>query len=100
MKSERVSLVVIVAREEMGETLLTHLRKLGAKGFTTTLACGFGRHGKRPANFLDTKNLRIETLVSSEIADKILEELSKAIEDQVLVAYRLPVDAIPSGKFT
>jgi hypothetical protein len=100
MKSERVSLVVIVAREEMAETLLGHLKKLGAKGFTTNMACGFGRHGKRPADFLDSKNVRIETLVPSAVGDKILEELSKASEDEVLVAYQLPVDAIPAGKFS
>ena len=58
-----------------------------------------GGHGHRRPSFLDSGNIRIETLVDSAVAAKILERVVHDYEGQDIVAYTSDVEAVPKGRF-
>jgi len=71
-----LKLVTIVAEEAIAQRLIDDIRRLGASGYTASEARGEGSRGKRMGRVGEV-NLRIETVVSATVADRIFERLAE-----------------------
>jgi nitrogen regulatory protein PII len=80
MKIQR-KLVTIVIEHALESRLIRDLHKLGVKGHTVTAAQGSGPHGRR-AGEIDGGNVKIETVVSVEMQEKIIELLRASYLDK------------------
>ena len=67
--------VTIVAEAILEGRLVGDLRSAGALGWTITSARGEGPRGRRVSDF-EGGNVRVETLVSEEVAERIWSRLS------------------------
>lgn len=75
MNTTPLKMVVIVAEPVLETRLVSELLGLGAKGFSIVDGRGEGsRHAH--ATDLPGSNVRIETIVRSEVADRIMEHVS------------------------
>ncbi|NDC38611.1 MAG: transcriptional regulator, partial [Proteobacteria bacterium] len=72
MQLTSLKLVTIVAEAVLQERILEDIRTLGAKGCTIMNSEGHGSRGRRTGE-IPGQNIRIETLVSPSVADKIIE---------------------------
>lgn len=81
MKSIERKLVTIVIEHALESRLIRDLHKLGVHGHTVTAAQGSGPKGRR-AGEIDGGNVRIETVVPSEIREKIIEHLEQHYLDK------------------
>jgi nitrogen regulatory protein P-II 2 len=76
MSSTPLKMVVIVAEPVLESRLVTEIRELGAKGFSIVEGRGEGsRHAH--ATDLPGSNVRIETIVSDDVADRIMQHVSE-----------------------
>jgi hypothetical protein len=66
--------LVIIAPEGTEATLERELLHLGVDGFSAWPVKGYGQHGHRPTQWA-TGNVRIEALVTRELAERVLAEL-------------------------
>jgi nitrogen regulatory protein PII len=98
-QTAKVTLVTVVAVFELEDRLVKDLTALGVHGYTRGKVEGFGLHGPRMAGLVDASNMRIEMLVSSELADRILDRLATKYVDQAIIAYVHEVQAVPPEHF-
>lgn len=95
----RLKLVTIVAEAVLEERLVDDLRRLGAKGYTVTDARGEGSRGLRTMDW-EGKNIRLETIVSEEVAERILAHLQEAyFPHYAIIAYVENVEVIRGKKY-
>ena len=71
-----LKLVTIVAESLLEKRLVEEVKRLGAKGYTITPARGEGSRGIRSVD-LEGQNIRLETIVSEEVALRILQRLQE-----------------------
>lgn len=81
MKLTEIKLVTIITLDVLENELIEFIKQAGAKGYTISEARGEGLSSLRNSE-LEGKNIRIETLVSQETANKILEHLVKNYFDK------------------
>jgi nitrogen regulatory protein PII len=99
VNSVRAKLITIIAAAEFEERLAQDLIRLGAGGYTTSLVDGRGKSGQRIRSFFKISNVRLETIVPSEMAEAILAHFSQVAETLDIVAFCHDVDAIPRKHF-
>ncbi len=95
----KVKLVTIIASSELQDRIIEDLRKVGAGGYTITRASGGGLHGPRVRGIWDTGNVRIESLMSTELAERVLEHVTQAYADLPFIAFAVDVEAMPPEHF-
>jgi nitrogen regulatory protein P-II 2 len=95
----KAKIVTIVATSELVDRLTAALKELGAAGYTSVLVNGHGLHGKRTRGAFDAGNIRLETIVSPAVAEKILSHIATAYEGFEIVAFAHEVDAVPRSRF-
>ena len=100
VETAKVSLITIIAAFELQDRLVKDLHRLGVKGYTVGKVQGAGVHGPRMAGLADAPNLRIEVLVSDEVARRILDRVSSKYNDQPIICYLHQVEATPRDHFT
>ena len=71
-----LKLVTIVAGSLLEKRLVEEVKRLGAKGYTITPARGEGSRGMRSVDW-EGQNIRLETIVSEEVALRILQKLQE-----------------------
>jgi nitrogen regulatory protein P-II 2 len=99
MHTARLRLVTIVAEAVLAESLVVGLRDLGVSGYTMSDARGEGSRGRRTGE-IPGENVRIETLVTPETADRILEMLAERyFADYALVAWVVEADVVRGDKY-
>ena len=69
-----LKLVTIVAESLLEKRLVEEVKRLGAKGYTITPARGEGSRGIRSVDW-EGQNIRLETIVSEEVALRIVQRL-------------------------
>jgi nitrogen regulatory protein P-II 2 len=90
----------IVTESILKDEIVTLIRRHGATGHTLTKVEGEGSRGVRASDW-EGRNVKIETLVTPEVADAILEELnSQYFEDYAVVAWLSEVNVLRGDKFT
>lgn len=99
MKTTQLKLITIIAEDGLEARLLRDLKALGSKGYTIANVRGVGLHTDRTNEF-EGENIRIETLVSKDVADKILEKLSADYFDRYsIIAYVETVEVVRGERF-
>ncbi len=99
MKTVPLKEVTIVAEALLEERLLREIRELGAHGYTVGQVRGEGSRGVRASEW-EGKNVRIETLVSAEVADRILAHIAEEyFEHYAVVAYLSDVQVVRGEKY-
>ncbi|MCU0284279.1 MAG: hypothetical protein MUD13_10360 [Candidatus Nanopelagicales bacterium] len=76
MHTEELLLVTIVAEAIVEHRLVRDVAAAGARGWTVVDARGQGSRGVRADEF-EGSNIRLETLVTPQVADRILEVLAR-----------------------
>ena len=95
----KVKLVTIIASSELQDRIIEDLRQAGAGGYTIARASGGGLHGPRMRGMWDTGNVRIESLVSADVAERVLEHVAEAYADLPFIAFAVDVEAVPAEHF-
>lgn len=99
MKTIPLKLVTIVAESVLEAHITEDLTSLGAKGHTCTHASGRGARGVRVSD-VEEGNVKIETIVSAEVADKILEHLAaNYFRHYAVIAYLENVEVVRGDKY-
>jgi nitrogen regulatory protein P-II 2 len=75
MHTHPLKLVTIIAEPVLEQRITHELRALGATGFTVTEGRGEGSRGWH-ATEIPGVNIRIDTIVTSAVADRIVEHLA------------------------
>jgi len=96
---KKLKLVTIVAESVLEERLLRELRQLGARGYTVVMARGEGTRGIHASSW-EGPNLRIETLVSPEVAERIMSHVaSHYFADYAVIVYSVDAEVIRGEKY-
>lgn len=99
MQTTPVKLVTIIAESVLEDRLLRDIRRLGAKGYTRSDVHGEGSRGRRVGD-VEGANVRLECLVSSEVADRIVTQLAEHyFENYAIVAFVRDVSVVRGDKY-
>lgn len=94
-----LKLVTLIIERVLKDKVLRDLRKLGAKGWTLTNVSGNGSRGVRASEW-EGENLRVETVVSPAVADKILEHVSAMyFAHYAVIVYMENVQVVRGDKY-
>ncbi|MCX7782254.1 MAG: transcriptional regulator [Meiothermus sp.] len=95
-----LKLVTIIAEGFLEEKLVREVKKLGAKGYTITPARGEGSRGVRASEW-EGNNIRLETIVSPAVAEKILARLAEVyFANYAVIAFVENVEVVRGEKYT
>jgi nitrogen regulatory protein P-II 2 len=99
MKTIPLKLVTIVAETVLESHLVEEILELGAKGYTCTHASGRGKRGVRVSD-VEEGNVKIETIVSPVVAERILEHLSENyFRHYAVIAYLENIEVVRGDKY-
>ncbi len=100
MHTYPVKLVTIIAEPVLEARLTSELRRMGATGWTIVEGRGEGSRGIHAAE-IPGVNIRIDTIVSPTVADRIVEHMATHyfVEYEV-IAYVSDVSVVRSEKYT
>ena len=91
--------VTIVAERVLRDDLLDLLKRHGATGWTLTAVEGEGSRGVRASEW-EGRSVQIDTLVSAEAADGIMEEIGrKYFADWSVIVYAAEVEVLRGEKY-
>lgn len=92
-------LVTIIAEHVLREPITADLKRLGARGYSVGEVEGEGTRGIHAQDW-QGKNVRIEAIVSPEVADRTMSHLAATyFTDYSVVAWTTNVEVWRSGKF-
>ncbi|WP_027882587.1 P-II family nitrogen regulator [Meiothermus rufus] len=95
-----LKLVTIIAEAYLEERLVREIKQLGAKGYTITSARGEGSRGVRASEW-EGNNIRLETIASPAVAEKILQRLAEIyFANYAVIAYVENVEVMRGDKYT
>jgi nitrogen regulatory protein P-II 2 len=99
MKTIPLCLLTVVAESILKDRLIQDVRNAGARGYTITDAEGEGHRQRRVSEILGS-NIRLETIVSREVADRLLESISaEYFPHYAVVAFLSEVTVIRGDKY-
>ncbi len=94
------TLLTIITESSLESGLSKELEMLGANGYTITDARGKGDRGERVAEWDAEKNIRIEVVISGDIALKITDYLQeKYYKNFAMIVYSHEVKVLRPNKF-
>lgn len=99
MRTVPLKLITVIAEAVLEDHLLREFRKLGARGYSLSEVRGEGTRGVHAIDW-EGRNLKIEMLVSAEVADRILEHVADTyFEHYAVVAYVQDVEVVRGEKY-
>ena len=99
MQTEALVLVTVVAEAVVEHRLVRDVEAAGAHGWTVCDARGQGSRGIRASEF-EGSNIRLETLVSAEVADRFLEVLARDYFPRyAVVAWTTSAQVVRTAKY-
>jgi nitrogen regulatory protein P-II 2 len=99
MDTHDLILVTVVAEPVLEDRLTREIMEYGASGYTVTEVRGKGTRGIRTGD-IPGQAVRIETLVSLETADALLDRAAEAwFPHYAVVAWATPVRVVRGDKF-
>ncbi len=99
MHTITLKLVTIVTERILEDRLTRTLDELGAKGYTLTQATGKGSRGVRASEW-EGPDTRIETLVSPEVADRLVAHIAERyFEHYAVIVYVQDADVVRGDKY-
>ena len=92
-------LLTIIAEDALASFIEKEIVAMGAKGYTASTVSGKGLHDLRD-NQWEGENIKIETIVSEQICNEILEHLQKKYFDRyAMIAFYHPVNVVRTNHF-
>jgi nitrogen regulatory protein P-II 2 len=99
MQTVALKLITIIAEAVLEERLIREIKQLGAKGYTVGEVLGQGSRGIRASDW-EGKNVKLEALVSAEVADHILQHVADHyFAHYAVIVYAQDVQVIRSEKY-
>lgn len=99
MNLKSLKLITIITEAVVSEKIIREIQESGASGYTAVAAEGRGSRGVRASEW-EGRNVKIEALVSDQVADKILHLLSEYyFENYAVVAYAQDVQVVRGEKY-
>jgi nitrogen regulatory protein P-II 2 len=99
MKMVPLKLVTIIAEAVLEARLIREVRELGATGHTLSRVHGEGSRGVRASEW-EGGNIRLETLVGDDLADRILQHIAdNYFEHYAVVAFVTDAAVIRGDKY-
>ena len=99
MSTYPLKLVTIIAEPVLESRITGELRQLGASGWTAVEGRGEGSRGIHAAD-IPGVNVRIETIVSPDVAERIVAHIaSRYFAEYEVIAYVSDVGVIRSRKY-
>lgn len=99
MHTHELRLVTLVAEPVLEDRLTREIMELGATGFTVSEIRGRGSRGIRTGD-IPGQGIRIETLVSGQVADALLTRAAEAwFPHYAVVAWETPVRVVRGDKY-
>jgi nitrogen regulatory protein PII len=100
MHTTTCKLVTIIVDRLLAEAMAREIVEKGARGYTITEARGRGDRGLSPLDW-EGANVRMETIVPPEIADRIIEHLAgKYFSHHGVIAFLQDVEVVRGKKFS
>ena len=99
MDTAKVTVLTIIAVFELEDRLVNDLQSFGIRAYTLGRVVGRGEHGPRMSGLVDAPNLKLELLVSPDMALGVLEHLRTQYVNEALIAYVQGAEAIPVEHF-
>lgn len=91
--------VTIIAERVLRDDLIELVKAKGAKGWTLTMVEGEGSRGIRASEW-EGLNVQLDTLVSPEVADAIMDEVgSRYFKDWSVIVYVADVEVLRKDKY-
>ena len=98
MSTLSLRLVSIIIEAILEDRLVRDLKRLGATGYTRSDVRGEGRRAVRDP--WEGNNVKIETLVNAEVAERIVAHLNEAYTPlYAIVAWVVDVQAVVAEKY-
>ncbi len=97
----RISLrkITIIAERVLRDDLIALLKKHGARGWTLTMVEGEGSRGIRASEW-EGRNVQIDTLVSPDLAEPIMDEIGERyFADWSVIVYVTDVEVLRREKY-
>ena len=99
MQTTTLKLVTIVTERILEDRLLRKVEELGAKGYTLTQATGKGSRGVRASEW-EGPDTRIQSLVSEEVANAIVEHIAENFfEHYAVIVYVQDAEVVRGEKY-
>lgn len=99
MKTVALKRVTIIGEALLEDRLVRDVRRLGARGHTVTSVRGEGSRGVRASEW-EGQNVKVETIVSPEVADRLLDYLAATyFEHYAVIAYVETVEVVRGDKY-
>lgn len=100
MQTTRLKLVTIIAERILEDRLVRGLRQLGVRGYTISGEVrGEGTRGVLAIDW-EGQSIRLETLVSAELATTILAYLAEHyFADYAVIAYSVDAEVVRRDKY-
>lgn len=99
MHTVDLKLVTVVTERLLRDRVLDDLRACGAKGFTISNATGEGSRGVRASEW-EGQNLRIEAVVSHDVAKRIVERIADDFfENYAVIVFLHDVQVVRGDKY-
>lgn len=100
MKTEVRTLLTVITEANLEATLLRTMTKEGLGGYTISDARGRGDHGERDASWSENGNIRLETICTRDLAERLLSHLQQRYYPHyAMVAFMQQVEIVRSEKF-
>ena len=91
--------VTIIAERVLRDDLIELVKAKGAKGWTLTMVEGEGSRGIRASEW-EGRNVQLDTLVSPEVAETIMDEVgSRYFKDWSVIVYVADVEVLRKDKY-
>jgi nitrogen regulatory protein PII-like uncharacterized protein len=95
----QLTLLTIITEDVLAQVIEREIEQLGAKGFTLSSVTGKSL-GHTRDNPWEGENVKIETIVTEEISQKILKHLQEKYFDRfAMIAFTHPVQVVRSDHF-
>lgn len=92
-------LLTIIAEDVLAPAIEKEIEQLGAKGYTVSSVTGKSMDKTRD-NPWEGENIKIETIVTEEISEKIMKHLQEKYFDRyAMIAFSHPVQVVRSHHF-
>jgi nitrogen regulatory protein P-II 2 len=99
MHTTTLTLLTIVAEAILKDRLISELQQAGAQGYTLSECEGSGSRHRRVSEILGA-NIKLETIVTAEVADRLLTVLSDEYFPKfAVIAYLSSVSVVRGEKY-
>lgn len=99
MSLTKLQLITVITERLLRDDIIEQMEELGAKGYTLIDTTGTGSRGIRASEWAG-KNVKIESVVSEEVANKIMDFIAREyFENYAVIAYTYSVNVVRGDKY-